>query len=172
MTAPEEVKQLWWWSQFLDAQAAYFNAATLREVGHLRVADEINVAFLKTDDVIALPEIEKAVNVFIRDGAWPQKLGERVYHHLSAHRAFLARKLILTVLLAMLDDGDPSAADIRGQLRFIGDPKPAAARIRTEMPDLDDRKRMIHWLFIDMWNKHGKTFLDGLTDAFLKTRPL
>jgi hypothetical protein len=164
------VKKLEYWLVFLEDQVAYFNAATMREEGHLRVADEINVAFLKTDDAIAGPEIEKAVNVFVRDGAWPQKMGERKYHLLSL-RAYAARQAILTVIFAKLDDDDPLVTAIRPQLH-IKNPKLTkllGPAIRAAMPDLDDKKRMIHWLFIDTWKKGGERNLDALTDTFLKT---
>jgi hypothetical protein len=162
-----EVTKLEYWLDFLEAQVEHFNAAIMREDGHLRVADEINTAFLKTDDAIVGPEIEKAVRAFIRDGAWPQKLGARKYRHLS-FRANGARPALLTVILSKLDDDDPRVALIRPQLPGVDNPKLVGPVIRAGMPDLDDKERMIPWLFIDTWKARGQAHLDALTNTFLK----
>lgn len=164
-----EVKQLQQWSDFLDAQMAHFDDGIMRESGGPHVAEEVNTAFLTTDEDLVRPAVEEAVKAFVRDGVWPQKMSKREYLHLI-FRAYTARGAILIVLLAILD-GSPVAAAIRAALpaQFANlDPKPVAGAIRAQLPPLDDRERMIHWLFIESWNKGGKRFLEAMTNDFLK----
>lgn len=137
--------QLRVWSDFLDVQMAHFEHGIIGETGHSHVADEVNTAFLKTDDDFARADIEAAVASFIQDHSWPP-LRAREYRHLQL-RAYCARGAILAVL--------------SGQA-------PIAQMIKKRMPDLDDRERTIRWLFVESWNLGGSAFIEGMTDAFLK----
>jgi hypothetical protein len=39
--------------------------------------------------------------------------------------------------------------------------------IKKQMPNLENRSRMIRWLFLDIWELGGKAFLSAMTDDFL-----
>ena len=138
------VQQLRDWSDFLDAQMAHCEQGMIRKTGHSHVADEVNVAFLKTDENFAKPVVEAAVESFVRDNSWPP-LQRREYRHLQL-RAHCARAAVLAVLAG----------------------GPVAQMIQARMPDLADRDRMIRWLLIESWNVGGKAFIESTTDAFLK----
>jgi hypothetical protein len=140
----DSTKELRDWSDFLDTQMAHFEAEIIREKGHSHVADEINAAFLKTDDDLAREDVEAAVISFIRNGSWPQ-VHAREYLHLTL-RAYAAGGTLLAIL-----GGHPLAQEIQ-----------------AKMPKLDDRAHMIRWLFIECWNKGGKVLIAEMTDAFLQ----
>ncbi len=130
-------------SDFLDAQMAIFEAGIVRELGHPFVADEVNTAFLQTDEDLIRPALKRAIEAFIKEGEWP-RLDHRHYLHLQ-FRAFTARSAVLAVL-----DGGP-----------------AAEAVQKQMPNLEHRNRMIRWLFIDSWRLGGKAYLAAKTEAFL-----
>jgi hypothetical protein len=140
----DSTKELRDWSDFLDTQMAHFEEGIIREKGRSHVADEINAAFLKTDDDLARQDVEAAVISFIRNGSWPQ-VRAREYLHLML-RAYAARGTLLEIL---------------GR-------HPLAQAIQATIPKLDDRAHMIRWLFIEHWNKGGKVLIAAMTDAFLQ----
>src|SRR5436190_20355797 len=59
------------WDNRLGAQNVYFDMCVTKHIGHGHVAPEQNVAFLRIDQGLAKPAIEKAVASCIRDGSWP-----------------------------------------------------------------------------------------------------
>lgn len=118
--------------------------------GHAHIPDEINVAFLETDDDIAKETIERAVDGFIRDEMWPP-LPYRECLHLSL-RTSAARAVIRDALGAT----PTSAAN-----QMI---------IERSVPDLDDRDYAFRWFLVVLWNAFGKIFLVKMADDWLKTR--
>jgi hypothetical protein len=141
---PSEEPLLEAWDNRLAAQNIYFNMCVAKKIGVAQVAHEKNVAFLRIDQGLAKPAIEKAVAAFIREGSWPA-LTHREYHHLIV-RIQLARKL--------------TAAILQGT--------PQGMVLKSQMPDLGNREHAIRWFLIDLWNLGGKAFLAAMASDFLE----
>jgi hypothetical protein len=135
---PSEEPLLEAWDNRLAAQSIYFDMCLAKKIGHAQVADEKNVPFLRVDQGLAKPAIEKAVTAFIRDGAWPA-LTHREHLHLIV-RIQLARKVMAAIL-----QGTP-----QGMI------------VKSQMPDLGNREHAIRWLLLDLWNLGGKAFLAAM----------
>ena len=134
------------WDNRLAAQNAYFGMCVAKHIGHAHVVDEKNIAFLRVDQGLAKPAIEKAVAAFIREGAWPA-LTHREYLHLIV-RIQLARKVV-----AAVRQGTPQGMVVKNQ-----------------MPDLGNREHAIRWFLVDLWNLGGKAFLAAIARDFLGKR--
>jgi hypothetical protein len=143
---PSEEPLLEAWDNRLAAQNIYFDMCVAKQIGHAHIADEKNVAFLRVDQGLAKPAIEKAVGVFVREGSWPA-LTHREYLHLIV-RIHLARKV-----LAAIREGTPQGMVVRSQ-----------------MPDLGNREYAIQWFLVDLWNLAGKAFLTAMARDFLGKR--
>jgi hypothetical protein len=135
------------WDNRLAAQNVYFTMCVAKHNGHTHVADEKNVAFLRVDQGLAKPAIEKAVVAFIREGSWPA-LTQREYLHLIV-RVQLARKVLAAILQAT----------------------PQGMVVKSQMPDLGNREQAIRWLLLDLWNLGGKAFLAAMASDFVERRP-
>src|SRR5215469_7373361 len=68
---PAEEPLLQSWDNRLAAQSVYFDMCVAKHLGHTHITDEKNIAFLRVDQGLAKPVIEKAVASFIREGSWP-----------------------------------------------------------------------------------------------------
>ena len=136
-TGPEETL-LEAWDNRLAAQNVYLNMCVAKHIGHAQVADEQSIAFLRVDQGLAKPAIEKAVAAFIRESAWPA-LTHREYLHLIV-RVQLARKVLAAILQAA----------------------PSGMVVKSQMPDLANREHAIRWFFLDLWNLGGKAFLAAM----------
>jgi hypothetical protein len=134
------------WDNRLAAQNIYFDMCVAKKIGHAHVADEKNVAFLRIDQGLAKPTIEKIVTAFIRVGSWPA-LTHREYLHLIV-RIQLARKILAAILQAT----------------------PQGMVLKSQMPDLGNREHAIRWLLVDLWNLGGKAFLAAMADDLSKRR--
>ena len=143
---PSEEPLLEAWDNRLAAQNIYFNMCVAKKIGLAQVAHEKNVAFLRIDQGLAKPVIEKAVVAFIREGSWPT-LTHREYQHLIV-RIQLARKL--------------TAAILQGT--------PQGMVVKSLMPDLGNREQAIRWFLLDLWNLAGKAFLAAMERDFLEKR--
>jgi hypothetical protein len=143
---PSEEPLLEAWDNRLAAQNVYFDMCVAKHIGHGQVADEKNVAFLRVDQGLAKPAIEKAVAVFIRQGSWPA-LTHREHLHLIV-RIRLARKVV-----AAIRQGTP-----QGMI------------VKSQMPDLGNREHAIRWFLLDLWNLGGKAFLAAMACDFLGKR--
>jgi hypothetical protein len=126
------------WDNRLAAQNVYFDVCVAKRIGHTHIADEKNVAFLRVDQGLAKPTIEKAVAAFVREGSWPA-LTHREHLHLIV-RIQLARKIV-----AAIRQGTPQGMVVKSQ-----------------MPDLGNREDAIRWFLIDLWNLGGKAFLAAM----------
>ena len=131
------------WDNRLGAQNVYFDMCVAK---HGHVAHEKNLAFLRIDQGLVKPAIEKAVAAFIRDGSWPA-LTHREHLHLIV-RIRLARKVV-----AAIRQGTP-----QGMV------------VKSLMPDLGNREHAIHWFLVDLWNLGGKAFLAAMARDFLGKR--
>jgi hypothetical protein len=134
------------WDNRLAAQNVYFDMCVAKHIGHAHVVIEKNIAFLRVDQGLAKPAIEKAVAAFIREGSWPA-LTHREHLHLIV-RIQLARKVV-----AAIRQGTPQGMVVKSQ-----------------MPDLANREHAIRWFLVDVWNLGGKAFLAALADDFSKRR--
>ena len=134
------------WDNRLTAQNVYFDMCVAKHTGHGHVGGETNVAFLRIDQGLAKPAIEKAVAAFIREGSWPA-LTHREHLHLIV-RIQLARKVV-----AAIRDGTPQGMVVKSQ-----------------MPDLGNRECAIRWFLVDLWNLAGKAFLAAMARDFLEKR--
>jgi hypothetical protein len=134
------------WDNRLTAQNVYFDMCVAKHTGHRHVADEKNVAFLRIDQGLAKPAIEKAVAAFIREGSWPA-LTHREHLHLIV-RIRLARKVV-----AAIRQGTP-----QGMV------------VKSLMPDLVNREHAIRWFLVDLWNLGGKAFLAAMAHDLLGKR--
>jgi hypothetical protein len=134
------------WDNRLTAQNVYFDMCVAKHIGHGHVAAEKNVAFLRIDQGLAKPAIEKAVAAFIREGSWPA-LTHREYLHLIV-RIQLARKVV-----AAIRQGTP-----QGMV------------VKSLMPDLGNREHAIRWFLVELWNWGGKAFLAAMARDFLGKR--
>ena len=134
------------WDNRLSAQNVYFDTCVAKRIGHGDVAGEKNVGFLRVDQGLAKPAIEKAVAAFIREGAWPS-LTHREHLHLIV-RIRLARKVV-----AAIRQGTPQGMVVKSQ-----------------MPDLGNREHAIRWFLVDLWNLGGKTFLAAMARDLLGKR--
>ena len=134
------------WDNRLAAQSVYFDRCVARQNGHTQIADEKDVAFLRVDQGLAKPLIEKAVTAFIGDGSWPA-LTHREHLHLIV-RIRLARKV-----LAAIRQGTPQGMVVKSQ-----------------MPELTNRENAIRWFLLDLWNLAGKAFLAAMASDFLEKR--
>jgi hypothetical protein len=143
---PSEEPLLEAWDNRLAAQNIYFNLCVTRKNGDAELADAKNVAFLRIDQGLAKPSVEKAVAAFIRDGSWPA-LTHREHLHLIV-RIQLARKV-----MAAIREGTPQGMVVRSQ-----------------MPDLENREHAIRWFLIDLWNLGGKAFLSAMASDVPKER--
>jgi hypothetical protein len=143
---PSEEPLLEAWDNRLAAQNIYFDMCLARKIGHAHVADEKNVAFLRIDQGLAKPAIEKAVTAFIRDSSWPT-LTHREHLHLIV-RIRLARKVLAAILQAT----------------------PQGMVVRSQMPDLGNREHTIWWFLVDLWNLAGKAFLAAMAHDFVGKR--
>jgi hypothetical protein len=143
---PSEEPLLEAWDNRLAAQNIYFNMCVAKKIGLAQVAHEKNVAFLRIDQGLAKPVIEKAVVAFIREGSWPT-LTHREYQHLIV-RIQLARKL--------------TAAILQGT--------PQGMVVKSQMPDLGNREHAIRWFLIDLWNLAGKAFLAAMANDLAERR--
>jgi hypothetical protein len=143
---PSEEPLLEAWDNRLAAQNIYFDTCVAKKIGHARIADEKNVAFLRIDQGLAKPAIEKAVTTFIREGSWPA-LTHREHLHLIV-RIQLARKIV-----AAIREGTPQGMVVKSQ-----------------MPDLGNREHAIRWFFVDLWNLGGKAFLAAMARDLLGKR--
>jgi hypothetical protein len=131
------------WDNRLAAQNIYFDTCLVKKIGHAHVADDKNVAFLRIDQGLARPAIEKAVAAFIREGSWPT-LTHREHLHLIV-RIQLARKVLAAILQAT----------------------PQGMVVRSQMPDLGNREHTIRWFLVDLWNLGGKAFLAAMARDFV-----
>jgi hypothetical protein len=143
---PSEDPLLEAWDNRLAAQSVYFDMCVARHIGRARVADEKDVAFLRVDQGLAKPAIEKAVTAFIREGSWPA-LTHREHLHLIV-RVQLARKILAAILQAT----------------------PQGMVVKSQMPDLGDRELTIRWFLVDLWNLAGKGFLAAMARDFVEKR--
>src|SRR5215468_531536 len=143
---PSEEPLLEAWDNRLAAQNVYFDMCVPKQIGPAPVADEKNVAFLRVDQGLAKPVIEKAVAAFIRDGSWPT-LTHRECLHLIV-RIRLARKVLINILQAT----------------------PPGMVIKSQMPDLKNREHAIWWFFVDLWELGGKAFLAAMASDVSKGR--
>jgi hypothetical protein len=134
------------WDNRLAAQNVYFDMCVAKHIGHAHNADEKNVAFLRVDQGLAKPAIEKAVAAFIREASWPA-LTHREHLHLIV-RIQLARKVV--------------AAIRRGT--------PQGMVVKSQMPDLANREHAIRWFLVDLWNLAGKAFLAAMAGDLLGKR--
>jgi hypothetical protein len=134
------------WDNRLAAQNVYFDMCVARHIGHGQVAGEKDVAFLRIDQGLAKPAIEKAVAAFIRDSFWPA-LTHREHLHLIV-RIRLARKVV-----AAIQHGTP-----QGMV------------VKSLMPDLGNREHAIRWFLVDLWNLGGKAFLAAMPRDFFGKR--
>lgn len=134
------------WDNRLAAQNVYFDMCIAKHIGHAHVADEKNVAFLRVNQGLAKPAVEKAVAAFIRERSWPA-LTHREYLHLIV-RIQLARKVV-----AAIRQGTPQGMVVKSQ-----------------MPDLGNREHAIQWFLVDLWNLAGKAFLAAMARDFLGKR--
>jgi hypothetical protein len=141
---PSEEPLLEAWDNRLAAQNIYFNLCLAKKIGHTHVADENNVAFLRTDQGLAKPSVEKVIAAFIREGSWPA-LTHREYQHLII-RIQLARKV--------------TAAILQGT--------PQGMVVKSQMPDLGNREHAIRWFLIDLWNLAGKAFLAAMASDLVE----
>jgi hypothetical protein len=143
---PSEEPLLEAWDNRLAAQNIYFDMCLAKKIGHPHVADEKNVAFLRIDQGLARPAIEKAVIAFIQDGSWPT-LTHREHLHLIV-RIQLARKILAAILQAT----------------------PQGMVVRSQLPDLGNREHTIRWFLVDLWNLAGKAFLAAMAHDFAGKR--
>ena len=143
---PSEEPLLEAWDNRLAAQNVYFGMCVAKHIGRAHNADEKNVAFLRVDQGLAKPAIEKAVAGFIREASWPA-LTHREHLHLIV-RIQLARKV-----LAAIRDGTPQGMVVKSQ-----------------MPDLGNREHAIRWFLVDLWNLGGKAFLAAMARDLLGKR--
>jgi hypothetical protein len=143
---PSEEPLLEAWANRLAAQNIYFDMCVAKKIGHAHVADEKNVAFLRVDQGLAKPAIEKAVAAFISEGSWPA-LTHREHLHLIV-RIQLARKVLAAILQAT----------------------PQGLVVKSQMPDLGNREHAIQWFLVDLWNLAGKAFLAAMARDFLGKR--
>jgi hypothetical protein len=143
---PSEEPLLEAWDNRLAAQNVYFGMCIAKQIGHTHNADEKDVAFLRVDQGLAKPAIEKAVAAFIREGSWPA-MTHREHLHLIV-RIQLARKV-----LAAIRDGTPQGMVVKSQ-----------------MPDLANREHAIQWFLVDLWNLGGKAFLAAMAGDLLGKR--
>jgi hypothetical protein len=134
------------WDNRLAAQNVYFDMCVAKHIGHGHVAGEKDVAFLRIDQGLAKPAIEKAVAAFILDGSWPA-LTHREHLHLIV-RIQLARKIV-----AAIRQGTP-----QGMV------------VKSLMPDLGNREHAIRWFLVDLWNLGGKAFLEAMARDLLGKR--
>ena len=134
------------WDNRLAAQNVYFDMCVAKHIGHGYVAGEKNVVFLRIDQGLAKPAIEKAVAAFILDRSWPA-LTHREHLHLIV-RIRLARKVV-----AAIRQGTP-----QGMV------------VKSLMPDLGNREHAIRWFLVDLWNLGGKAFLAAMARDFLGKR--
>jgi hypothetical protein len=134
------------WDNRLAAQNVYFDMCVAKHMGSGHVAGEKNVTFLRIDQGLAKPAIEKAVAAFILDGLWPA-LTHREHLHLIV-RIQLARKI-----LAAIRQGTP-----QGMV------------VKSLMPDLGNREHAIRWFLVDLWNLGGKAFLAAMARDLLGKR--
>jgi hypothetical protein len=132
------------WDNRLAAQNVYFDMCVAKHTGHTHVFDEKDLAFLRVDQGLAKPAIEKIVTAFIREGSWPA-LTRRESLHLIA-RVLLARKVLAAILQAT----------------------PQGIVVKSQMPDLGNREHAIRWFLVDLWNLGGKAFLAAMADDFSK----
>jgi hypothetical protein len=131
------------WDNRLAAQNVYFDMCVAKHIGHAHVADEKNVAFLRVDQGLVKPSIEKAVAAFIREGSWPA-LTHREYLHLIV-RIQLARKVVAAIRQST----------------------PQGMVVKSLMPDLGNREDAIRWFLVDLWNLGGKAFLAAMANDLL-----
>ena len=134
------------WDNRLAAQNVYFDMCVAKHIGHGYVAGEKNVAFLRIDQGLAKPAIEKAVAAFIREGSWPA-LTHREHLHLIV-RIRLARKVVAAIRQCT----------------------PQGMVVKSQMPDLGNREYAIRWFLVDLWNLAGKAFLAAMARDFLQKR--
>jgi hypothetical protein len=134
------------WDNRLAAQNVYFDICVAKHMDHGHVAGEKDVAFLRIDQGLAKPAIEKAVAAFILDGSWPA-LTHREHLHLIV-RIQLARKIV-----AAIRQGTP-----QGMV------------VKSLMPDLGNREHAIRWFLVDLWNLGGKAFLGAMARDLLGKR--
>jgi hypothetical protein len=144
-TGPEQ-PLLQAWDNRLAAQNVYFEMCVAKHTGHAHAVDEKGIAFLRVDQELARPAIEKAVATFIREGFWPA-LTHRECLHL-VFRIYLARKVLAAVLQAT----------------------PPGMVVKSQMPDLQNREHTIQWLLVDLWNWGGKAFLAAMAQDLPKNR--
>jgi len=130
------------WDNRLTAQNVYFDMCVAKHIGHGHVAAEKNVAFLRIDQGLAKPAIEKAVAAFIREGSWPA-LTHREYLHLIV-RIRLARKVVAAIRQST----------------------PQGMVVKSQMPDLGNREHAIRWFLVELWNLGGKAFLAAMARDF------
>jgi hypothetical protein len=135
------------WDNRLAAQNVYFDMCVAKHMGHAHGADEKDVAFLRVDQGLAKPAIEKAVAAFIRQGSWPA-LTHRECLHLIV-RVQLARKVVTAIRQGT----------------------PQGIVVKSLMPDLGNREHAIQWFLVDLWNLGGKAFLAAMARDFLGKRP-
>ncbi len=143
---PSEEPLLEAWDNRLAAQNIYFDMCLAKKIGHAQGANERNVAFLRVDQGLVKPAIEKAVAAFIREGSWPA-LTHREYLHLIV-RIQLARKVTAAILQST----------------------PQGMVVKSQMPDLLNREHTIRWFLIDLWNLAGKAFLAAMASDPLEKR--
>jgi hypothetical protein len=143
---PSEEPLLEAWDNRLAAQNVYFDTCVAKHAGHGHVTDAKNVAFLRIDQGLAKPAIEKAVAAFIREGFWPA-LTHREHLHLIV-RIQLARKVVAA----------------------IRQDTPQGMVVKSLMPDLANREHAIRWFLVDLWNLGGKAFLAAMARDFLGKR--
>jgi hypothetical protein len=143
---PPEDPLLQSWDNRLAAQNVYFDMCIAKQADRAHVAAEKNVAFLRVDQGLAKPAVEKAVAAFIREGSWPA-LTYREYLHLIV-RIQLARKVVAAIRQAT----------------------PQGMVVKSQMPDLGSREHAIHWFLVDLWNLAGKAFLAAMARDFFGKR--
>ncbi len=133
------------WIHFLTAQLDVFDAAYLEKTGEPHLASPELVAFLKVNNEMGREPVERAVKIFAQQGVWPSSLtGDQLVT--LYHRAHSARAVLGVIGQGQLTKAVTNALGV---------------------PKLDDRTKLLHWLFVELWNRAGIAYLDALTNEFL-----
>ena len=132
------------WDNRLAAQNVYFDMCVAKHIGHAHITDAKDISFLRVDQGLVKPAIERSVAAFINTGCWPT-LTHREYLHLIV-RVQLARKVLAAILQAT----------------------PQGMIVKSQMPDLGNREHAIRWFFVELWNLGGKAFLCAMAADFSK----
>ncbi len=137
------------WDDFIAAQMLAFDAAYLVKAGEPHVADPLRVAFLQVSDSLYQANVERAIDDFLVNDAWPIWLSLDELVNIT-HRAHFARSM-LKIMLG-LQKGAPAV--------FV----PAA---NFKIPCATDRPVFLRWLLVDTWRTFGQAWLASLAGSYL-----